>query len=436
MAVLALVAGLTERGRGQEVLQLHEAWELLLQQNRTLQQQQALVKKAEKEVVYLSREILPKVRIGAAYRYTSEIAEMDLPRLFPSQPALSIRAGVHDVYDMNVEVQQLLFTGGRLKNQKKVAAALRGSAVWQYRALQQKLLLQTGKLYHGIQLLSLQRDVLERAIQRAEIHLQKARSLLAARQIMAFDTLRVANQKLQLQKQLQVLDGLIRIQKERFARLLGMDRAPEIAPYAQKGAFPQLAEIASYQKEALKNRPDLYAVEHRVRAGLAKTRVARSAYFPQVAGVFAYHYARPGVNFFVDEWMTYYTVGISLRWELWNWQQTRTRVQQTKLETRAAEIAHEDLRRQILAEVREAYIQVQNRQAELEYQQRIVAQEKERYRITRTQFEQGMATSLDLSLAEQDVASAELQLQRLRIELENAWLQLKYATGTIGKKEE
>ena len=63
-----------------------------------------------------------------------------------------------------------------------------------------------------------------------------------------------------------------------------------------------------------------------------------------------------------------------------------------------------------------------------------MAQEKERYRIAGRKFEQGMATSLDMSDAEKKLTEAELLLQKDYVEWRQYQLQLDYATGLIGKK--
>jgi outer membrane protein TolC len=71
---------------------------------------------------------------------------------------------------------------------------------------------------------------------------------------------------------------------------------------------------------------------------------------------------------------------------------------------------------------------------QIELQRRLVSQEQERYRITRENYEQANATSLDLSIAENTLTSAELTLEQNHMEWFRRKLELQFATGEIGRE--
>ena len=62
---------------------------------------------------------------------------------------------------------------------------------------------------------------------------------------------------------------------------------------------------------------------------------------------------------------------------------------------------------------------------------KLVDQEKERYRITREKYQQGLATTIDLSDAENSLTVAELQLQQSYINWLKDKANMRYLTGTI-----
>ena len=62
----------------------------------------------------------------------------------------------------------------------------------------------------------------------------------------------------------------------------------------------------------------------------------------------------------------------------------------------------------------------------------LVALEKERYRIVKENYEQGLSTIIDLNNAENALTAAELELQKEYIAWFQNKLMLDYATGRIG----
>ena len=431
VAVFWMNLGLSA-AEGQEAA-LERLWKLALKNNPAVQSQRLQVEQARRQLKFQRRERLPKLHSSASYSYVSEIPEFRLPFTVPSFPAVNITAGTHRRYDFAATVEQPLFTGWRLTRQVQAARYSVAAREGQMRARRNALLFQVGGLYYQILLNRLQAKTLAQAIGRTELHLRRARSLLATAQATAFDTLEVANRKLQLLSQLKRLRDSGKILQAKLARLLG---GKEVSvPEPGNGAGLTAAKIPpldSLLALALRRRPELQAFRAARRAQKARAGAARSLYFPQIYGSFSYHYARPGVNFFRDEWMSYYTAGVGLKWSLWNWGQRRLQVQQAELAVRQAALQERDFENRVAEEVREAYYHLLSLRDQLELQKRLVSQERERYRLARSRYSQGLATSLDLSDAEKTLLSAELTQKQFWVQWQVVWLQLRLATGTIG----
>ncbi|MCC7262911.1 MAG: TolC family protein [Candidatus Latescibacteria bacterium] len=413
-------------------LTLDGLWQLARQRHLGLAQQDLLRQQAVEELAIQEVEARPLVSAQAGYGYTSEVARLpiDLPGI--GRPA----AGTRNRYETALVVEQPLYTGGRLAQQSEAALHLvRAQEAGQQAALEQ-VLLQVGQLYYQVQLNHTQQQILAEAMERAGLHLQRARALLAAGQATAFDTLEVANRCLQLYTQARELADLELVLCLRLGRLLDLEEPPLVAIEPDGPITSPADSLAALQALALRQRPELRQLaalrEAQARRQAALAAVSR----PQLYANASYRYGRPGVDFFKDDWMGYYTVGLNARWQLWDWGQDQGQIAKARLEGRRLELQDRQLRVEIRQQVAELWVQLHSAGRQLELQQQLVAQERERERLVGESYTRSQATSLDLSNAESALTAAQLALQQSRIQWRQLHLQLEFATGTRTQEEE
>lgn len=416
----------------QNSLTLSEAWDIALENNISLQLQEKAIRQAQKEVSAQKTGYLPSFSAMATFNYQSELPTLVLPFSLPGVQS-GIKIGVEDQYDLGVAVNQPIFTGFRTTNLVKAARETEQAQTIQKTSAKNQLLLQSGMLYYDLQLNLTQQAVLQEAIQRVDYHLQQVRNFYFAAQAAAFDTLEAANRKLLYQSQLQNLKNVYRVQLTKFRHVLNTGELVDVDRQSIENVDLSLAQLDGFLAAALRNRPELMQIMALQRAESYRAKSLSSAYFPQVYASASYHYARPGVNFFASNWMTFYTLGVGLQWEFWNWNRDRRRVEQSRLEYQKLDLQSQQLLLDVKQQVTEAYEMLQSTRDQILLQRRIVAQEHERYRITENTYVEGLATNLDLSTAETSLIDAELQLQQNYILWYQYRLQLDFATGGIGK---
>ena len=417
----------------QQGLTLRQAWKITRQNNYTLQQQEKMISSITEEVAIQRTGYLPTLSTGASYNYVSELARLDLPITMPGLNIPTSKAGVKNQYDLTLMVMQPIFLGFRTRNLVKSAAQQLTAQSQQKIVIQNQLLLQVGQLYYNVQLNLLQQDVFQESIKRAENQLERLRNLFLAKQVTAFDTLEVANRKLQLSNHLLKFRDLNNILISQLSHILNQKNLPKIERMKTESVTLALKSLAEYQSQAVFQRPELQQVFAFQQAQSFRIKARRSAYYPQVNSSFSYHYGRPGVNFFKDEWLHYYTLGVNLQWNLWNWKKDQRKVQQAKLELEKLSLQHKQVIEDIHYQVKQAYKYLQITHQQIQLQQKLMAQEKERYRITEEKYQQGLATALDISTAEHALTQAQLEQQKNYITYLQYRLQLDFATGTIGR---
>lgn len=412
-------------------LSLDGLWQLARQRHLGLAQQDLLRQQALEELAVQEVETRPVVSAQAGYGYTSEVARLpiDLPGI--GRPA----AGTRNRYEAAVVVEQPLYTGGRLAQQSEAALQLVRAQEAGLQAALEQVLLQVGQLYYQVQLNHTQQQILAEAMERAGLHLRRARALLAAGQATAFDTLEVANRRLQLHTQARELADLEEVLRLRLGRLLDLEASPQVADQPDQ-ALPPLDSLAALQEQALRQRPELRQLAALRQAQSRRQAALEAVRRPQLHANASYRYGRPGVDFFKDDWMGYYTVGLNARWQLWDWGQDQGQVRKARLEGRRLDLQDQQLRAEIRQQVAELWVQLHSAGRQLELQAQLVAQERERERLVADSYSRSQATSLDLSNAESALTAAQLALQQSRIQWRQLHLQLEFATGTRTQEDE
>ena len=433
-AVLPAAAAAQQPADAAGVLTLDDAWRIALEKNLTLGQQELLLRQTQEELKVQRAGYLPTLSLLGSYGYTSEVAEIQLQLSIPGVTLPRIQAGTYDRYDAAASIDQPLFTGFRIRNQVRAAEMQVQAQAARQQASRSQILLLVGALYFQTQENELQQQVLEQAAERAGRHLDRARSFFLAKQATAFDTLEVANRKLELENQRENLKGLHEVLTSKLGHAINVTSEPRVAPVTVEAVNLSLGELDDYVAQALVERAELKETSSMEKGQLFRMRAVRAAQFPQLYANASYHYARPGVNYFEDEWMDYYTVGLNLRWQVWNWLQDQRQVKKAQLDRERLGLQMQQLELDVRQQVTEAYQQLRTARQQIELQRRLVSQEQERYRITRENYEQANATSLDLSIAENTLTSAELTLKQDYMEWFRHKLELQFATGRIGKE--
>ena len=414
-----------------ESLTLEEAIRLSLENNLTLKQQEDRIRQAEAELKIQKTGYLPSLNLGSSYSYTSELASLQLPFSVPGVGAVTIDAGTKNRYDLNATINQPLFTGFRIRNLTRAAEQQMQESHSQKQMARNSILLNTHNIYYAAQLNLLQQNILSSSITRGEQDLQSVKNFLAAGQVSPFDTMKVANHVLNLKTQFQSLQHQQAIILSQLAYILNINNIASVKPVDLNNIPQNLETFDYYENAALKSRPELSRIQNQIAAQQYRRKALRSGFLPQVYGQASYHYSKPGVNFFKDEWMNYYTLGISLNWELWNWGKTRNQVRQAQYATSILTTEQEKFVESVKQDVKQAYQSLLSDRDQIYMTTKLVDQEKERYRITREKYQQGLATTIDLSDAENSLTVAELQLQQSYINWLKDKANMRYLTGTI-----
>lgn len=381
-------------------LSLHDAIQRGLASNLSAVGLAAALKQAEGQAKVARSALLPN--ISGSYR--ENVLEQDLQVIGLNFPGVPHVVGPLAYFDLRATVTQSIADMTALNNLK----AAREGMTAQQQSIQDArdvIVLAVGGAY--LQTIAAKaRVVAERSQVETAAALykqtQQSRESGVAAQI---DVNRSQVQLLVQQQRLATLENDLARQKINLARLTGLppndkyDISDDV-PYSP--APPVSVEDAV--KQSLEARADLKAAQTQVRAAERARIAAKDERLPSLA--ISGDYGTIGPRF--DEARSTFTFAANLKVPIWQGGRAAGDVEQADavLDQRQAEVV--DLRGQIESEIRNSYLDLQAAASQLELAKSNQQLARETLRLTREKFEVGVSTSVEVSQAEEDVASSDL----------------------------
>ena len=412
---------------GQDKLTLEQAWAIALKNNYTIQQQENLIEKAREEISIQKTGYYPSLSTsGLLARANFDKFPMKLPN----------ESGKVGIDLISLSVNQSIFTGLRTKNlvasahEKLAAQEIKKSMIYN------TVLIEVGNLYYDIQYNSLQQNALESSINRINNQQKRIYNLYLSEQATPFDTLEVSNKKLQIENQLAILKDAEKILWSNLRYLLNEEELSPLSILSLELIQFTLQDQTAYIHLATQPRPELKNLSAQKKAQIIYADVLKARYYPQLSASIGFNYLKMTGDLFIDEWTNFYSVMINFQWELWNWNRDSKKVQQARLDIQNLELQELQLIQDIKHQIKVAFQNLQSAQKKIKLQQKLVSQEKERYRITEERYNQGLVTFLDLDSSELAYTEAEIELHKDYITWYKNRLQLNFATGKISQNIE
>ena len=412
---------------------------LARQNNLQIKKQEQRQKFAALEVAIKRGQRLPSLDLSATASYTDEIAKLDIPignlglPLPPNFTAPSVELGGHDRTDIALGVRQPLFTGGRLRAQVDLAQTALASEATRLAILQQQTAYQIHLLFYQTQNLKKENRIQAASLNRLTTQLTQTRHLLNAKQVVAYDTLQVFNQALQVKILIEQNLRDQRLVDLQMARVLDLAEVRPMVESELANAGEFKYALDSLKQAARQARPELRGVQLSQKSAQLNRKLARGNFLPEIGAEAKYHYGKPALNQVANEWMDYTTVGVSLQWNLWRAKQDRHRVEEAEIEYTRLRLEERELLRTVDYEVERSWENMKFTARQIALAEQLLAQQQERYRIVSTQQREGVATTNDVIVAESDLTQAELQLQRALIQYYVSQSEMRLATGTIAE---
>jgi outer membrane protein TolC len=180
------------------------------------------------------------------------------------------------------------------------------------------------------------------------------------------------------------------------------------------------------EARALQDRPDLKKAKLQVQQANYDARAKKAEYIPDVSLAFSYYTTANFEDVFPSN---VGTVGMSLRWEPWDWGRKRHEYDEKRTKDEQAKVGVGATERAVLLEVRNARRQLESTRRQLTLSDASERAARQKLKEIQEQVNREVVLGRDLFQAQSDLASADSQQQLALAALWKARADLKKAIG-------
>lgn len=368
-------------------LTLEQAIDHALRYNPEIEQLTLAYERSQAQVGQARSAFYPNVTASGGYVYITDIPVIQLD-------SVPIQFGQSENYSLSVSAQQVLFAWGTIYNAYRISDLSRDIAELTLLRKKQELRYEVADAFYGLLVLEETVDLSRLSLDQLRRHTAAVEIRYKAGLVPHFDLLRAQVQVANLKPQVIGAENGLKLAREGFKMLLGLDLASEfvldgdLAVQQEEFVFDTLTDIALRERIELKN-----LKKYRQIAQLGKQIAARANLPTLVAGA-TYERTKP-FGFMGDEWGSDVVFNIGFQMTLFNGFKNVYTFREATLQKREAELAYENLEKAVTFEVKQAYLHLQAAGEALGTAQENVAQADMAFDIIDKRYKSGVATNLE-----------------------------------------
>lgn len=338
-------------------------------------------------------------------------------------------------YQIQLQVTQNVYTGGRVSAQTRAAQLTEGNAYHNLREVIEQTILNVRTGFYQVLLGRELIRVQEESIRLLESQLRDQQNRFAAGTVPRFNVLQAQVQLANQQPQLINANNQFAIGKLQLARLIGVDTPPQGGRIAD---FELVGELAYEPREfnaekavaaALNNRSILKQRRQEVGVQQEQIRVALAGYHPQVQadiGVLQRNSRVETLGDPVNGWFA----GATVTWNIFDGLSAYGQYKQARASRNNAMISYDDAVRQITDDVQNAILSLRQAKQTVSSQVVNVSTAEESVRLAQARLGAGAGTQLDVLNAQVQLTSAQSTLVQAKYNYNVAIATIDQSTGT------
>lgn len=395
----------------QRTLSLEEAQAMALERNHDLR----IATIAHEQVSYgtdiVRAQRLPRLDLSAGYTHISKVGSIDID--IPGLMSRSISFGDGNMYESALTMSMPLFTGFRLDAMQQLQETQHTIAGEAVEGTRRRVLHAVALTYYRVQLGLRSIRIYDEQLSYLCKQLDVVKALHAQGQVLAYDTLLLSTRAGALRIERTKAAAETRSAKLQLATLIGMSAKDffiveqlEASGVETDSGLPLLLQAAHAQRK------DLSILRLQQKAQSQRIRSEKAAFLPTVSAFASLRYGKPGVDQVSNEWMEYYTAGLSLQWNLWSWGGDHARIEQQHVAARSLAEREAKLRDDVEEQLQRILIDIEVLDETRSLLDAQIAQESLKQDMLRARLEQGLATATEVVDAETALTTARLRKEQ------------------------
>ena len=299
--LLLMLLTLPLLAQAQQTLTLTKAYDLATQNYPLIKQRDLVSKTSSINIDNLSKGFLPQFSVSGQATYQSDVTQVDIP-----VPGISITPPSKDQYKIVADVNQLIYDGGAIKEQKNIQQLNDASEQQKIEVELYKLKERINQLFLGVLFLDEQlkqvdliKEDLNNGITKTEAQVNNGVAFKSNLNVLKAELLKADQRAIELQSSRK---GLIDV--------LGLFINQPLPENTQleKPVVEPATITAAIQRPELK----LYITQEKLLNGQYKLIDSRNK--PKASVFLQSGYGRPGLNLLKNDFAFFYITGVRLNW--------------------------------------------------------------------------------------------------------------------------
>ena len=437
-------------------ISLDESISLAKQNNKDLLSSKEDLQKAEQTYYQVRANIYPQLNVVGAYSlnktylpdsaivppidlslgldpdtassndyYLANVMSGALNSLVPSSPM------EEGSMALSLQMQQVLFTGGKLNYGIKTADIYRNIQQLNYQLKEQDIILKTTQMFYSCLLADKLVNVQEAALETARHHLARVEAFANEGLVSDFDVMRARLEVAKLEPQLMQAQNSRDLALSAFRTQIGVND-PTIVPEGNLVLPPKLdITLDEALNQGLENRIELTMVKKGTEVADLQLKTEKAGYFPNLAlqasaalYTKADEYAIEG-----DDFGTNYSIGLGISFPLFNGFATKAKVNSAKSSYRQSQYQEQKFEDLIRLEITQNYQKLRHAEKNYLVQEENMKMAERSLQLAQLRYENQVGIQLEVFDAQTTLSAIQLQYYQSIYEVISATRELQKSLG-------
>jgi outer membrane protein len=428
--LIVILLNINLSGQEKKSFTLDDCLKIGMENSKSLKIAQQKIYSAESKIKEVNTAFYPSVKFLSSYTRLSSVDPFTMTLPPPINTSFDISPSILDNYGAKLSLTQSIFTGGRISSNSEMMEQNISAAKADYNKEKNQLIYDIkNAFWNYYKAIEFQKTV-EKTVTQVEAHLKDVENLMNRGMATNNDVLRV---KVQLSNtKLLLLDAKnnVGISMIGLNNAIGIPLNDEIIINAPVELKPNKTfSLDSLIRTAINNRPEIKAMEYRIKMNESSITMTKSSWFPQISAAANYYYSKPNSRIFpsVNEFRGTWDIGIVLSYDLWNWRLTSHQTDQAVSSFEQSKLLLGQIKDGIMLEVNQVYLGLVKAQEKIPVADETVKQADENLRITTQKYNQGLALNSDVIDAETSQLQASINYTSVIVDFELMMARLEKA---------
>ncbi len=425
-------------------LTIDQSIRLALEHNRNLEIAREKLSEADEAVGEAGTAFLP--RLTGEMNYT----RLDMAPFFPTEAFANfgggappspdgeempkkIEIGLPDNYSVSLNLQQPVFTAGKIKRSYEISVHARKSAEDDLERTLNQLIFDVTRSYWNLVKARLSHQVADESVKLLKSQLSDLKNMYQAGLAAKVDLLKTRALHSEAKLNLIKTENMKRLAEKNFCNTLGLDLSTPVHPLSKPSRQPTgKPSLPSLISKSLTSRPELNAFEQQRKIARKQLEINQRGYLPEVffTANLGYNYPDREYN---AQFYTTWTMGLFASINIFDWGAVAHKCRQSRSRLKQVDLARKDTEEAIRLDVTGAYLTLKESGRAIETAEEARKQAKENYRVTHEKFKEGLVSNTELLDAHTLLIRATTSFNTALIDYTIADANLRRAVGELVK---